>query len=103
MDTFRRAYISQLGLAFFGLTPKYREYLFTRIHEIVFYGNGGYNWDTVYNLPIRYREFIYNQIRTHYDKQSKDHEAQQKAMNTKTGQTAKPNINPTYTAKAPRK
>ena len=61
---------------------KYREYLFTRVHEIVFFGQGGYDWDTVYNMPIMYRDFIYNQIRTHYEKQSKDAENQQKANNT---------------------
>jgi hypothetical protein len=88
-----------LGLTFFGLTPKYREHIFTRIHEIVFYGQGGYDWDTIYNMPIRYRDFIYNQIRTHYEKQAQDAEKQQKSLKSKTSQTAKPNINPTYTAK----
>ena len=93
-----------MGLTFFGLTPKYREYIFTRIHEIVFYGQGGYDWDTIYNMPIRYRDFIYNQIRTHYEKQAQDAEKQQKSLKSKTAQTAKPNINPTYTAKrAPKK
>ena len=92
-----------MGLTFFGLAPKYREYIFSRVHEIVFYGNGGYDWDTVYNLPIRYRDFIYNQMRDHYEKQSKEAEKQQKSIKSKTAQTAKPNINPTYTAKAPKK
>jgi hypothetical protein len=92
-----------LDLTFFGLTPKYREYVFSRVHEIVFYGQGGYDWDTIYNMPIRYREFIYNQIRTHYEKQAQDAEKQQKSLKSKTAQTAKPNINPTYTAKAPKK
>ena len=92
-----------MGLTFFGLTPKYRENVFSRVHEIVFYGQGGYDWDTVYHLPVRYREFIYNQIREHYEKQAKEAEKQQKSMKSKTAQTAKPNINPTYTAKAPKK
>ena len=90
-----------MGLTFFGLTPKYREHVFTRIHEIVFFGKGGYDWDTVYNMPIRYRDFIYKQIREHYEKQNKETEKQQKSL--KTNKPAKPNINPTYTAKAPRK
>jgi hypothetical protein len=50
-------------------------------------------------MPIRYRDFIYNQIRTHYEKQAQDAEKQQKSLKSKTAQTAKPNINPTYTAK----
>jgi hypothetical protein len=92
-----------LGLAFFGLTPRYREYLFSRIHEICFYGQGGYDWETIYNMPISHRDFIYNKIREHYEKQNTEAEKQQKSMKSKTAATAKPPLNPTYTAKAPRK
>ena len=95
----------QLGLNFFGLSletaPQTRKNLFKQIHEIVFHGQGGYDWDTVYNMPIRYRDFIYNQIRDHYEKQNKAAEKQHKSI--KTNKPVKPNINPTYTAKAPRK
>jgi hypothetical protein len=52
-------------------------------------------------MPIRYRDFIYNQIRDHYEKQNKAAEKQQKSI--KTNKPVKPNINPTFTAKAPRK
>jgi hypothetical protein len=48
-------------------------------------------------MPVRYRDFIYNKIREHYEKQAKDAEKQQKTM--KSAKPAKPNINPTYTAK----
>ena len=92
-----------MGLAFFGLTPKYREYLFSRIHEICFYGQGGYDWETIYNMPISHRDFIYNKIREHYEKQNTEAEKQQKAMKSRTATTAKPPINPTYTSKAPKK
>jgi hypothetical protein len=92
-----------LTLTFFGLTPRYREHIFTRLHEIVFHGNGGYDWDTVYNMPIRYRDFIYNQIRDHFEKQAKDAEKHQQSMKSKTAQTAKPASKPTYTAKSPTK
>jgi hypothetical protein len=54
-------------------------------------------------LPVRYRDFIYKQLREHYEKQAKNQENQQKSLKSKTAKTAKPNINPTYTAKAPRK
>ena len=64
--------ISQLGLPFFGLTPKIvpeiRKQLFTQIHEIVFYGKGGYDWHTVYNMPIWLRKFTFNKINEHYKK-----------------------------------
>ena len=64
-----------MGLTFFGLTietiPPYRKNLFSQIHEIVFYGNGGYDWGTVYGLSIPLRKFIYTQITEHYQSQQK--------------------------------
>lgn len=64
----------QLGLSFFGLTseaaPQIRINLFTQIHEIVFYGQGGYDWETVYNMPIWLRKFTFNKMKEHYDKQN---------------------------------
>lgn len=65
---------SQLDLAFFGLTseiaPQYRANLFTQIHEIVFHGQGGYDWETVYNMPIWLRKFTFAKLREYYDKQN---------------------------------
>ena len=63
-----------LDLAFFGLTseiaPQYRANLFTQIHEIVFHGQGGYDWETVYNMPIWLRKFTFAKLREYYDKQN---------------------------------
>jgi hypothetical protein len=59
-----------LGLAFFGLTfdiaPQARAAIFTQVHQICFHGNGGYDWNTVYNMPIWLRRFTFNQIQEHY-------------------------------------
>jgi hypothetical protein len=64
----------QLDLAFFGLTsdniPIVRANLFTQIHEIVFHGQGGYDWETVYNMPVWLRKFTFNKMREYYDKQN---------------------------------
>ena len=53
-------------LSFFGLTsdkaPEYRVLLFKQIHEIVYYGGGGYDWYTVYEMPIWLRKFTYQSI-----------------------------------------
>lgn len=46
--------------------------MFEQIHDIVFHGNGGYNWFTIYEMPIWLRNFTYNQIATYYkEKNSK--------------------------------
>lgn len=67
--------ISQLGLTFFGLTfdiiPQARAAVFKQIHEICFHGKGGYDWNTIYNMPIWLRKFTFNEIKTFY-KDEKD-------------------------------
>ena len=65
--------ISQLGLAFFGLISDNiapaRASLFNQIHQIVFYGKGGYDWHTVYNMPIWLRRWTFNEIKAHYEEE----------------------------------
>ena len=64
--------------SFFGLTPEYRLLIFKTIHEIVFNGRGGYDYETVYNMPIWLRtatlKFIADSI-------TRENEAQQKSLN----------------------
>ena len=65
--------ISQLESAFFGLTsdiaPQARAALFKQIHEIVFHGKGGFDWHTVYNMPIWLRKFTFKQIKDFYEEE----------------------------------
>ena len=65
----------QLDLAFFGLTsdlaPQIRSNIFTQIHEIVFHGQGGYDWETVYNMSIWLRKFTFHKLKEHYENQNK--------------------------------
>jgi hypothetical protein len=67
-----------LGLGFFGLTSNSaaiaRANLFTQIHEIVFHGKGGYDWNTVYNMPRWLRLFTFNKINEFYQKENEAHE-----------------------------
>jgi hypothetical protein len=80
--------------------------LFRQIHEIVFHGNGGFDWDTIYNMPIWLRRFTFNKIKEHYDKQNEEAEKQQNMLKNKQNSSkeiARPNIAPTYTTKAPKK
>ena len=65
-----------MELTFFGLThdiaPQARASLFSQIHEIVFHGQGGYDWETVYNMPIWLRKFTFNRMREYYEKQNSE-------------------------------
>lgn len=71
-----------MGLTFFGLTydiaPQARNILFTQIHQIVFHGNGGYDWHTVYNMPIWLRKFTFKQIKNYYDEEKEAMDKQNK-------------------------
>ena len=81
--------------------------LFNQIHEIVFHGNGGYDWDTVYNMPIWLRLFTFNKMKEHYSKQNEENEKINNQLQNKAANIAKPNINqsppPTCKVKAPKK
>jgi len=73
-----RRSLSLYRFNFFGLTPEYRLLLFRTIHEIVFNGRGGYDFETVYNMPIWLRTATYKFIA---DSISRENEAQEKAIN----------------------
>jgi hypothetical protein len=67
-----------LDLTFFGLTgetaPQYRLALFNQIHEIVFNSQGGYSWETVYNMPIWLRSFTFNKLKEYYNQSNPKNE-----------------------------
>ena len=94
----------QLILPFFGLTAEYRASLFSQIHEIVFHGQGGYDWHTLYNMPIWLRNFTYKKLEEHY---KKEQEAYNKKTNTlkNTKEVHRPDINPSnvYNSSMPTK
>lgn len=64
-----------LGLTFFGLTsntaPLIRKSIFKAIHDIVFHGNGGFDYHTVYNMPIWLRKYTRSQIQEYFDDTNK--------------------------------
>jgi len=67
-----------LGLTFFGLTlniaPQFRLNLFQQIHQIVFHGKGGYDWETIYNMPIWLRKFTFKEIKEFYEEEKQQYE-----------------------------
>ena len=77
---------SQLVSAFFILTltnaAHLRKNLFTQIHEIVFHGQGGYDWETVYNMPLWLRKFTFNEIKMFYEKEEAEYKNQQEPGKT---------------------
>lgn len=78
----------QLGLGFFGLTsdiaPIARINLFTQIHEIVFHGKGGYDWDTIYSMPRWLRQFTFNKLNEYYTKENEEYENSKSSKGNKS-------------------
>ncbi len=71
-----------MGLTFFGLNynniAETRAAVFTQIHQIVFHGKGGYDWHTVYNMPIWLRRFTFLEIQKFYQEEKESIENQSK-------------------------
>jgi len=95
----RRTSLSPSILTFFGLTPEYRQNLFSQIHEVVFHGNGGYDFHTVYNMPIWLRNFTFKKLEEHYKKEQEAYNKQTKTLKN-SKEIARPNINPSKTYNA---
>jgi hypothetical protein len=71
---------------------------------MVFHGNGGYDWNTLYNMPIWLRKFTFNKIKEYYDKQNEEAEAQRKMLENKgKPEISRPDVVPTYSTKAAKK
>ena len=72
----------------------------------MFHGNGGYDWDTVYNMPLWLRRTTFNLMREYYEKQNEAQEKQNNILKNsgKNKEISRPNISPpTYVTKAPKK
>jgi hypothetical protein len=86
----RRTSLYQSQLTFFGLSLEHRKYLFDQIHQIVFHGQGGYNFADVYDMPIWLRNYTYNQIKKWYDEQNKKEDPEELTNKIKSGQVQIP-------------
>ena len=85
-------------LSFFGLTPQYRNLLFTQIHDLVFHGGGGFQHSSVYNMPIWLRRFHIQKINEHNKEENERMEKAKKGSPLdKNNKIHGPNINPSST------
>jgi len=81
-----------LGLSFFGLTSnnnpnEVKINIYKQIHQICFFGKGGYSWPVVYNMPVYLRRFIFGELRQHYDEEKAAHEKASKRQSSSSTQT----------------
>lgn len=80
--------------------------MFTQIDDICYHGNGGYQWDLVYNWPIWLRKFTFNRIKDRFEKIQEERDKQQNMLTEKSGNKKEmlrpPDVKPTYTTKTTR-
>lgn len=49
---------------------------------MIYYANGGFNWNDVYFMPVKLREFYYRELIKIKDSESKQFEKTKKSSNT---------------------
>ena len=74
--------------------------LFSEIHEIVFHGQGGYDYNTVYNMPLWLRKFTFSKIQDYYTKQNEQVKAASKKGSSTTLMDSSGNVNKAEAFKA---
>ena len=84
-------------LTFFGLTPNYRNQVFTQIHDLVYHGGGGFLHSEVYNMPIWMRRYHIQKINEYNKEQNKRIEEAKKGNTNNSNNISGPNINPSST------
>ncbi len=83
---------------------KVRQNLFRQIHEIVFHGKGGYDWHTVYNMPIWLRKYTFKLISDFYKEETESIKKAQEGKDKKSlinsdGKVSSPNFKNTTSYK----
>ncbi len=61
----------QLDQTFFGFKPSDRVTLHENIFRLLWYGEGRWDWDTIYNFPIFLRKFYVDKINEILEAKSK--------------------------------
>ena len=59
----------------------------------MFHGQGGYDWQTVYSMPIWLRKFTYSRLSEYYTKESEKAKAASTGGNTTTLLDSSGNVN----------
>jgi len=66
----------------------------------VFHGQGGYDWQTIYNMPLWLRKFTFSKIADHYSQQNEQAKAAAKNGKTTTLMDSSGNVNKAEALKA---
>ena len=68
----------KLDQTFFGFNPQYRVQLHENIFNLLWHGEGRWDWDTIYNMPIFLRKFYIKRVNSIIQERIDRAEQQQK-------------------------
>lgn len=74
---------------FFGLGLEYKAGIHEEIFSLCYYGQGGFTWNEVYNLPIHLRRFYIKKVNEQIEKRNK---AEMDEYNAAKGKSKVPNF-----------
>jgi hypothetical protein len=69
-------------LTFFTLPTNYSLVLHEKIFQMIYFANGGFNWQDLYYMPIKLREFYWRELLKTKESEQKAHNAASKKSNT---------------------
>jgi hypothetical protein len=75
----------RLEQTFFGFKPEDRVRLHENIFNLIWHGDGRWNWDDIYHMPIFLRNFWVKKVNSILDSKQAAHEAQLEAIKNRRG------------------
>jgi len=76
-------------LTFFGLGPNYRPQIYDQIFDLMYYGNMGFNFTELYNMPIFLRNYYYRKLVDVKKKEKERHDAEVDKINSQSSRFRK--------------
>jgi hypothetical protein len=84
-----------LDQTFFGFKPEDQVQLHDTIYELIWAGDGRWDWDTIYNLPLHIRRYWVTKINKMRDAQNAQAEEQMQKLAARKSTKTVPRPKPT--------
>jgi len=78
-----------LEQTFFGFSPPDRIHLHDSLFKLIWFGEGRWDWETVYNLPIFIRKFYANKVNEILEAKAEVAEKQTEALSKKSSRKSR--------------
>jgi len=76
-------------LIFFGLGPNYRPQIYDQLFDLMYYGNMGFNFTELYNMPVFLRNYYYRKLVDVKQKEKERQDAEVDKINSQSNRFRK--------------